>query len=1772
MNYYVKSIVGYVSRQMADFAATATGSRKLQIMIPELPGDATMQLAKELENLCFDSKVKLIFKVAEALIQTWNLQEAQQLAPKYKAEGSLTGYRSDISNAEPVVQILVGTAKVTDKASLADFHQCDRTVIWKAQLESTFMPWIEACFTQFNIEYDDKTLTHVNQVLLELRERFDLYQISQLFDEMRFTAQDGREAERELLSMLARFNLPNLRSFRFDQPRRTFRYYVNSAYEFFSYEMFIESHKRTKALYNILKFVELKSGTIPQEVYSPHFADESALFDALSNYVKTNNQVSQLKDCDFVYILDEIIKYRPSSDKPIGFTVKKLSGSPVEVVLHALWFTLGKCESLKDILEIRIEGKVFRHDYMVAEGTTADNNELAKLALARLLGGVDVLCQQHIQITPYEDGQQLNISACLLNENISHVASKTAEPYFEFHVTIVYGDEKTAIFAFAWKLPDNQPYRLADGLISLAHQGYTHAQGQWMLPSFQLAYYQELMAAKDEDEICRVLLHCINECRPGTGVFMNNLFLDVWRKMKDPFARYLEKICTDYNEFIGTAHDRGLHAALNLGGTVPIFQSYREAAEAFTKSDQHVKDSTKLASMLMRAFLVLSDKGNKDPIKWTVAKHESSGIVTVLHPALLEMLQAQVAFLFSAFSTVATNEFGAIRAFKESKWQYYVDMATVQMPLTGLLIDENQTLDVNIVGKDLVHRLGKIALEDAPMTTRLLVRYDGIDDEDVSDAEIFRVTRESQLLFRFLRDFWYMHRQTNDGIAIGIYRNDDIQPILSAIHSYLHYLEEKEVLNPARANKYYVRLILFSESSDETGIVNWLEQWQERWEAAETENKLRCYSYCHLSVSHRIVSAANNYKLFESILTKETDCDIIVLYNFIQSGRFGSRFKEADAFDETNDSLKFPIQEKSLCSSTQPDEASSRAQIISNRQFRLSALHTEIMARLKHENTPQGVEHVVLGYGDYEPWTRVVDAAHTAAEWVICIDANIDEGLIAYTSGNDVRRRELIGFGSGVGTHGESNYTISTQKFYIDDLKNILLESFKRIYKYGTFEDDTMITESLMQSAKSLAGLSLIRALGPSEYVRDFVAYAVMRKLLPNSSSYICDQLFSIDAYRHWFDMTDDDDKTHPDLLWLRVVLTSERKLRIEARLFECKTAEENQEHIDKAIEQIINGLHVLVTAFKPKDSTVSDTRPDQRYWHLQLHRLIASRTKINTAQETDFLSAMEKLAEGDFEITWDAAVFTFWTDSQAEGLTQYGEFDVELDNTILPVPIYAAGYKFLKDLCSGNISPMTEWSDELHLVPKRADALTLPERPTLIEEEAAVEMEDYDKLPEEVGTQPDLPRCVDAPLAVSSTSCNMSSVENEVDATIHSLPPSPLPLKEQPVKDPIIPQKMPDRILLGPATVGQREIYWEFGHPKLHNRFMLIFGAPGMGKTYAIQAILCELGRKGQNSLIVDYTNGFLNNQLQETTKTALKPVQHILKKEKLPISPFKIQSQDLDGTLLCDTPIDVAKRVAATFKTVYDMGDQQFSILTDSIEEGIVKYKDALTLDDVMGVLHSYLDDGVHTKSTVQTTISKLKPFVSEKPFAPEANGIGWKSLFSDTFKKCHVFQLAMIDRISQKILTEFILWDFYAYALSSGDTELNPKVLVLDEVQNLNHNLDAPVGKYLSEGRKFGISLIAATQALGNLEKEQQNRLFYAAHKLFFRPADPEMGQYAEYARQAAGNGDKAEWMQKLSKLQKGECLSIGPALNENTGELEPRVAKIKIASLEDRGFNG
>jgi DNA phosphorothioation-dependent restriction protein DptH len=259
-------------------------------------------------------------------------------------------------------------------------------------------------------------------------------------------------------------------------------------------------------------------------------------------------------------------------------------------------------------------------------------------------------------------------------------------------------------------------------------------------------------------------------------------------------------------------------------------------------------------------------------------------------------------------------------------------------------------------------------------------------------------------------------------------------------------------------------------------------------------------------------------------------------------------------------------------------------------------------------------------------------------------------------------------------------------------------------------------------------------------------------------------------------------------------------------------------------------------------------------------------------------------------------------------------------------------------------------------------------------------------------------------------------------------------------------------------------------------------------------------------------------------------------------------------------------AQRVSGVFSEVYSMGDQQKSALYEAVKRGISASSEGkMTFEELIHYLEEMTEEKGAIGASAGTVISKIRPFVDQNPFGAE-DPESWERLFTDVNNRCHIIQLTGFLRDASRLITEFSLIDLYWFYRGRGSKDA-PRVIVLDEVQNLDHRDESPLAQLLTEGRKFGFSLILATQIMSSLEKDERDRLFNAGHKLFFRPVDTEVRTYADIA--AISSGEKAdEWVKRLASLKKGECYSLGPSLNESTGKLENKAFKIRITSLAER----
>ncbi|HDZ9207421.1 TPA: DNA phosphorothioation-dependent restriction protein DptH [Vibrio cholerae] len=365
-------------------------------------------------------------------------------------------------------------------------------------------------------------------------------------------------------------------------------------------------------------------------------------------------------------------------------------------------------------------------------------------------------------------------------------------------------------------------------------------------------------------------------------------------------------------------------------------------------------------------------------------------------------------------------------------------------------------------------------------------------------------------------------------------------------------------------------------------------------------------------------------------------------------------------------------------------------------------------------------------------------------------------------------------------------------------------------------------------------------------------------------------------------------------------------------------------------------------------------------------------------------------------------------------------------------------------------------------------------------------------------------------------------------------------------------------RVEIGQDTLTGEKVFWEYGHKDLANRHLIIFGSSGQGKTYCIQGLLMSLADAQIRSLVIDYTNGFLPNHLETEFIERVNPKSNILCNEPFGMSPFRAQKQDFGGIFIEEKPHMVAGRVASVFNKVYStIGERQIAVLNEVIESGVQRYGSAYSLQNM-------LDDLNEEETAGPALASKLAPLVKSNLFSSNSDK-SWSEVFESQENGSTIMQLASLNHDISMLCTEFLLWDLYSYACSYGSKE-KPLPIVLDEVQNLDHRLESPLGKMLTEGRKFGVSLILATQTLSMLRKDEQDRLFQASHKLFFAPAKTETKTYAKILELSMPGTKQADWEKQLGELSKGQCLSVGYHLEK--GQLKMSVKKVKVSSMSSR----
>lgn len=1749
MKYLAETIVQYISQEAKRQSGT------LRFILPSYSSGLLWSIGLQLEETfsrMLERRVDFQYGIAYRLGKEWQEKgdiKASEHFASIKQKGwhnegnNLTSLRNRIKKTgyDCLVTLLAGYEHIDDRASLQDFFQLNQQSIWELCLKKSFNKWISARLERI-IELDDNeaytqiisdTLTSIYNYGLA-----DLEGISRFLETRDFSGiSSGYEAYRIILGGLEDFGLPCMIGMSRSQSRTKLTSYISSAQEFFNYHKFVNASDRKKALKKVEAFRN-RNTSIPDEEELGPFSTIDELLDELQDYIQYNrNEARQrLLKADFVLINDKILGFREKGPvkpkKPA-----KIKGLPPEVFLHAIWLTLGDLKKAagtmliaEELRSITLRSTLFRHDF--EDGDEADDNTKAKLFLLHALGGIDEYLERHLELELGDRRYETSIDIYSMlgfgprNEALYFQKSSTAEPYLKFEVTLQCDNIGDVRREYLWILPQNHQFRLLVDLYLWAVSAY--AAGGDALPVFAFPYLAEVFQARDEEEVGRLL----NTALQSGFCSMEDLLKSEGIESDDPVKPLLAKLALSYQRFLQKFNEEGFFTAIEECYTNLRIGYCNAALEYLEKSSQST-----LGPFLFKAFMIVPEQLKKSA-GWGWDRYLRAGVLTPLHPALLDMIFHQNAYLFECFSYYAKRALEAAgeKLLADRNWERVVDLARIQWPVFGTLQDTNQVFDTSVQGFGYIHLVGKYEDSGSFLNARLLMEYDDEEDEEINDTDLFRSSQASDLIKQVLKEYRSLHSFAQDGISIGAYCGGDIQPIISGIDAYL-----AEMAN----SSYTLQLTIVSDSRDDSTVVRWINAWKERWQQAELSPRAKHYANCRISVVYRVICRSPQNDAFKRFL-KGVNQDVMFFMDFIDEDNSTFTVLGDEPYPQES-YRKFPILEKVCCRISGGGQEYKRQRVLSNYRFRLGALHAEIMAHLKNPNSDPAKKNAVISVSDFQPWIAAIDAAHKGSAWVVCIDPAIDEYLL-YKKDGEEETRDIIGFGTGVGSHGENNFTVSTEQFSMNDIQARIAQQIGVLLHPLLFEEAQRIAESLMREAINIAGLSLVKATGPERFVREFIANTVVRKLLPTDKEVFCDTILSLDAFFHWFEGAET--QIRPDILRLKARI-NDGIFSIDAQIVECKLAQQEEGYLGKARQQIESGLRRLVACFKPREDDRPEgidenTPPDRRYWWMQLHRLIASKGETNIAGYQSTLIALERLSEGFFEIHWQAAVVAFWIDSESDQLKYSQLWDFALEDQEIGIPVITTGKNLIKRACLGDdniilqltAKDITFYSPALKQVPGQDNDT---ESSSMIPDE-----KDQSKTSDEE-VQTDIKR------------------EKQTGKADHNTEQAKVNVPE--IKE-VRGQKgaIPERILIGTVTNSDRKIYWEFGHRDLPNRHILILGSSGTGKTYTIQALLSELGMGSQNSLIVDYTNGFTSGQLDPLVVEKLKPQQHWIRKEPLTVNPFRQQVYIIDDMELEDTATDVAERVTGVFSEVYNLGDQQKTALYDAIRQGVNLERNHFNLPGLLSRLEDISAEGGPTAQSAKTVVSRLKPFIDTNPFGQEEIE-SWEKLFTDPIMRCHIMQLAGYSKDTQRLITEFAMYDLYWYYRAKGNQD-KPRVIVLDEVQNLDQRLDSPMGKMLTEGRKFGISLVLATQTLSNLGKDERDRLFQASHKLFFRPADTELRSFAQILSDTTGE-KMEDWVKRLGALKRGECYSLGYALNENNGRLEVnRVFKLMITSLEKR----
>lgn len=310
---------------------------------------------------------------------------------------------------------------------------------------------------------------------------------------------------------------------------------------------------------------------------------------------------------------------------------------------------------------------------------------------------------------------------------------------------------------------------------------------------------------------------------------------------------------------------------------------------------------------------------------------------------------------------------------------------------------------------------------------------------------------------------------------------------------------------------------------------------------------------------------------------------------------------------------------------------------------------------------------------------------------------------------------------------------------------------------------------------------------------------------------------------------------------------------------------------------------------------------------------------------------------------------------------------------------------------------------------------------------------------------------------------------------------------------------------------------------PGQDNDSYVILGESGYGKSVAAQSIVLQKANQSYGVLSIDIHDSSAPEHLFPTFRKSFEQLSLRIDGYITPIPTTLLEPLHYaDGTM--ESPADLSYTISNIITKYIKLSRTETAAFSDSLEYVISNLDDN---PDIFPAILKTLDE-FDTKAS-RSASAHLAPLLRHNVFRNQPikrhSGI-------------EIINLSKFPPLFQKVIADLLLLDEFRTASQGGQP---PRYIHIDEMQNLSIDKDCYLGKILTEGRKYSLNVILASQSIREFNASERTMLCQANHKLLFHPALLEVKYYAELL---ASPQHRAEISDLLRNLEVGQCIFQGP----------------------------